>query len=82
MEGVTEWKESVAVYIAWEFSHICFSLHQCSCTFLGEKPEHASRGEPAQVPSSPPLEGMARARTGLSSQHLLPSTTWVMGMAQ
>lgn len=46
MEGVTEWKESVAVYIAWEFSHICFSLHQCSCTFLGEKPEHASRGEP------------------------------------
>lgn len=55
--------ESVAsVYIAGEFARICFSLQWCSHTFLGEKPEDASRGEPAQVPSSPPLEGLFGAR--------------------
>lgn len=54
--------ESVAsVYIAQEFAHICFSLQWCSHTFLGEKPEYSSRGAPAQVPSSPPLEGLFRA---------------------
>ena len=63
MEGVTEWKESVAsVYIAREFARICFSLQWCSHTFLGEKLECASGGAPAQVPSSPPPEGLLGAR--------------------
>lgn len=63
MEGVTEWKESVvSVYRAREFARICFSLQCCSHTFLGEKPQRASGGAPAQVPPSPPLEGLFRAQ--------------------
>lgn len=45
MEGVTEWKESIAsVYAAREFARICFSLQWCSHTLLGQKPEPAHTG--------------------------------------